>query len=526
MKRLTALILALVMLSSMWITYGAEDISSDTKWIEVPFTSTMSAEAENKLMIKWDWNDFLKNASTSGENSDLAIAGLVFSNQAEMSKEDVESVLKTVGFTDILSDYYASGTEHENSLSNPARTFAHREMDVNGVEKHIICAVFRGTTSLIDAMTDIKASKDGFKGAGENCVNSLKKYQESINGATKDNTILFITGHSLGASTASEVSLLAGDIADKSATHTYTIATPNYDTMGLKTEDYQNMYLYTNMDDIVPMVPANFTKVGNEKLYEYSSLSLDAKNKFDRVYKYLRNKTYDEDGNPQTTDLLGSLRDHMGFTYLSFILSEKSSAEIDNYIAQFELPKYKAKLNIAKQLGKYGIKAESEIYSGCQSPSYEFSIMKNGNWTSSASGANVVSFKKLSKGKTYSVKVRAAKTINGKTYYSQWSSEKKVKIDVTPSEIKSYKPFIKSTTKSGTKLKVKAVKCKICDKPTYQFAIKKNGKWKSSKTASTSKSFKKLSKRTTYKVRVRVVKKLGGKTYKSKWSREKRVRIR
>ena len=526
MKKIISVILAIVILSSLCVT-GAAANTTNGEWISVPFTSDLSSQAQNKIMIKWNWNDFTANASTSGENIDLAIAGLVLSNQAEMAKEDVENVLKTLGFTDMLSDYYASGTEHINDISNPARTFAHHEIEVNGVKKHIICAVFRGTTSAVDAQTDIKSIKDGFKGAGENCVESLKQYQNSLNGVTKENTILFITGHSLGASTASVVSLLAGDVADKSATHTYTIATPNYDTMGLKTEDYKNMHLYTNLDDPVPKVPVNYNKIGDEKFYRYGTLTLDEKVRFDRVYKFLRNKTYDEDGGINSTDVLGMIRDHMGFTYLSFILSEMTDEQIDSYIAPFEITSYKPSLSSAKQFGAYGIKASVNIYSLSKNPNYQFSIKKDGKWSSTSSGANTVTFKNLKKEKTYSVKVRVSKKINGKTYYSKWSAEKKVKINVRPADIKSYKPALKYAKKSGkNNIKVKAAKCKVCNKPTYQFAIKKNGKWKKSKSSSVTKTFKKLKKGKFYRVKVRVMKKINSKAYYSKWSKSKIVLIK
>ncbi len=55
---------------------------------------------------------------------------------------------------------------------------------------------------------------------------------------------------------------------------------------------------------------------------------------------------------------------------------------------------------------------------------------KSGNKTVKVSGAKKASkvLSKLKKGKTYYVRVRTYKKINGKTYYSAWSSKKKVKI--------------------------------------------------------------------------------------------------
>ena len=134
------------------------------------------------------------------------------------------------------------------------------------------------------------------------------------------------------------LSCLADEVAYKSATHTYAFATPNYDTMELESKDYQNIHMYTNLDDIVPKIPINFKKVGVEKSCSYDTLSSGERAGFDRVYKYFRGKTYTEDGDINSTDLIGRLRNHMGFTYMSFILSEKSDSEIDKYIASYESP--------------------------------------------------------------------------------------------------------------------------------------------------------------------------------------------
>lgn len=526
MKKILAFVLTLVMFSTFWISSSAEEDVSESQWVSVAFSSSLSSTDENRMMIKWDWNDLLSDAATSGENRNLAIAGLVMSNQAEFSKENAEDVLNIIGFTDISSEYYSADTANNNSLSNPARTFAHREIDVNGEKKHIICTVVRGTRSAVDVITDIKSVKDGFLDAGKNCLESLKNYQSSLNGATKENTILFITGHSLGASTAAVLSCLADEVAYKSATHTYTFATPNYNTMEICATDYNNMYQYTNLDDVVPKVPINFKKVGNEKFYDYKTLSSAERNRFDRVYEYFRKKTYSEDGDKITADLIGRLRNHMAFTYMCFMLSEKSDAEIDSYIAPYELPAYKAVLKTAKQSGKCDIKATAEKYSTCQKPCYEFSIMKDGKWQTKTSSTNSNTFKKLSKGNTYSVKVRIAKTLNGKTYYSKWSAAKKVKINTAPTEITSYKAVLKTVLQSGKNgIKAKAAACKICQNPTYEFSIKKNGKWKITKSSSTVKVFKKLTKGKTYSVKVRIAKTLNGITYRGKWSSVKKVRI-
>lgn len=136
MKKILALVITLVIFSALSVPCGAVGDTTVSQWIPVSFSSSISTDTQNKMMIKWDWNDLLKDAAASGENLELAIAGLVMSNQAEFSKEDVEDVLNTIGFADVSSEYYSTDTNDTSLISNPARTFAHRQIDVNG-EKSI-----------------------------------------------------------------------------------------------------------------------------------------------------------------------------------------------------------------------------------------------------------------------------------------------------------------------------------------------------------------------------------------------------
>lgn len=59
---------------------------------------------------------------------------------------------------------------------------------------------------------------------------------------------------------------------------------------------------------------------------------------------------------------------------------------------------------------------------------YEVAIKKQGgSWKTYKTKKTSYTFKKLSSKKTYSVRVRSVRTINGKKHYSAWSSIKKVK---------------------------------------------------------------------------------------------------
>lgn len=311
-----------------------------SKWIGVDFTKAMR--------IAWNWNDLLQDATAPGPNLNLTIAGLVLSNEVELAARRGEAVLRQLGFDGIRSEYYLLSTETRNEISKPARTFGHKLLTKDGKEYHAFCAVFKGTTTLADTITDIKSVIDGFYEGGRNCADSLKAYINSFEGAEKDNTILFITGHSLGAATANVVGRLSRELANEEATFVYSFASPNYETAGEwnNGQSYPNFHYYTNIDDVVPTVPPRippyyFSKIGKEHLFNRAALDENQRQRFVRAYTYFRNTTFEED-----KDLLGlgfrkkenagfeTLKNHLCHTYMSFILSELSDEELDHYLVK------------------------------------------------------------------------------------------------------------------------------------------------------------------------------------------------
>ena len=258
----------------------------------------------------------------------------------------VEIDKASLGFDEIRSEYYLLSTDTHNEVSNPARTFGHKVLEKNGKQVHVICAVFKGTTTLQDCITDAKSVVDGFYDGGRNCADSLRNYIGSFEGASKDNTVLFITGHSLGAATANVVGRLSREFAKEESTFVYAFASPNYETEGEWNDgkSYPNFHYFTNIDDVVPTVPPRippyyFSKIGKEHLFNRGALDQNQKQKFERAYRYFRNMTFEED-----RDLLGlgltqkdhagyrALKNHLCHTYMSFVLSELSDEEMGKYL--------------------------------------------------------------------------------------------------------------------------------------------------------------------------------------------------
>ncbi|MBP3217708.1 MAG: hypothetical protein J6M46_04990 [Lachnospiraceae bacterium] len=309
-------------------------------WITVSFLKQMR--------IAWNWDDLLQDATAPEANLNLAMAGLVLSNDVEMTSKMGEKVLQQLGFEEISSEHYRFSTRTRNRVSKPARTFGHKLLEKDGKQYHVICAVFKGTTTLPDTITDAKSIVDGFFWGGKSCADSLGKYISRFEGANKDNTILFITGHSLGASTANVVGRLAREFARDESNFVYAFASPNYETNGEwnNGKSYPNFHYYTNANDVVPTVPPKmpptfFSKIGTEHLFTYSAMGEEQKRRFLRAYTYFRGMTFEED-----TDLLGlglqqseglvykALKNHLCHTYMSFLLSELTDEEIGNYLIE------------------------------------------------------------------------------------------------------------------------------------------------------------------------------------------------
>lgn len=89
---------------------------------------------------------------------------------------------------------------------------------------------------------------------------------------------------------------------------------------------------------------------------------------------------------------------------------------------------------------------------------------------------------------------------------------------------KPTKPSIKRITKKGKSLNIRWSRSVRAQ--SYKLAIKKgNGKWKVYTTSGRSKAIKNLKKGKVYKVKVRGLLKYNGKTYQSKWSKIKKIKM-
>lgn len=300
-------------------------------WIDLTF--------KRPMRLRWDVRALFKDAVVEERDIGLTIAGLALSRASEKSAQLVESVLATLGFGHMRSSHYNDSTLLRNDVSDPARTFAHMAVEVDGRVMHVVCAVFRGTSSVEDILTDLKAARDGFYDAGKNCVDALCAYMRGIEGLTKKSTILYLTGHSLGAATANIVGLLTRGLVDESRKFVYTYASPNYECNGADELDgaFANYHTFTNAADVVPTVPHGFFRVGNEYRYDRDALDEACRTTFEHAYEYFCGVAFDDDNDPFglgpdkgfDDKIAERYKNHVTATYMSLILAElkKSYAE-------------------------------------------------------------------------------------------------------------------------------------------------------------------------------------------------------
>ena len=301
----------------------------------------------------WNWSDLDYAHSNDEPNFNLTVMSLILATNIECTIGDnawslVESNLSQLGFENIVHYYF----EEEEDISCAAMVFARSKKPVHG--KYVVAAIYRGTSSYADVLSDIKSQiDDGFYDAGTEASDKLREYVHSQN-LTKENTTLFITGHSYGAANASLVGIMSTDLAECDSIFCYPIAAPNYYRDGL-TGNGMKMFTFVNTEDIVPQVPVGLTldKTGTALIFDRLDIKRnhpEQYQRFLRVYRYFRHRDYDKDydfmakeytitgaseGSPEDTRVDEDLfRVHMTYTYIALILSEQPDNVIDSYIGK------------------------------------------------------------------------------------------------------------------------------------------------------------------------------------------------
>lgn len=315
--------------------------------IPMPFLHNMAPDIQSE----WSLADFRPDSPNDEPNLNLSVMGLILATNIESTVGDhawslVEYSLDRLGFTDMVHRYF----EEDHKVNYPAMVFGRSIETVGG--KTVVAAVYRGSSSFEDFISDAKAEPGGFEQAGINATNELRAYCEARN-LTKENTILFITGHSYGASCTSLVGISSTDLAERDCIFCYSYATPNYTRKGL-TGEGMKMFSFNSNEDVVPQVPVGpaLDKTGKVIWFDRQDLELRHPEKYSRfmkLYKHFRDNDYDTD-----TDFLPDaytfkpyvplpvsntiIRNHMPYTYMPFILADLPDEVVDSYIVNVPRP--------------------------------------------------------------------------------------------------------------------------------------------------------------------------------------------
>ena len=301
------------------------------------------------IVTTWDWSDLDPANPNDVPNLNLTVMGMILAANAEVTREgsawwQTEDTLGRIGFTDFSHRYF----EEAEQINHPAMVFARSTVTVKG--KTVVAAVYRGSSSMVDFISDLKAEPGGFHDAGVNATNELKAYLNAQN-LTKENTILFITGHSYGAATASLVGIMSADagLAERDSIFCYSFATPNYIRNGM-VGDGMKMFSFDSNEDVVPQVPIgpNLDKTGVCIKYDRIDMQLYQPEKYERflnLYRYFRGREFEGDYDflpeeysfkPPVRIPVNSIiiRNHMPYTYMPFILAELPDEVAYSHLAE------------------------------------------------------------------------------------------------------------------------------------------------------------------------------------------------
>ncbi len=312
-------------------------MESEDAQITLPFS--------HDVTTTWSLSDLDYKNPNDTPNLNLTVVAMILSLNIETTVGDhswslIDSTLTRLGFTDLSHHYF----ELAEKINYPAMSFGRSIEKVNG--KYVVAAIFRGSASVPDFISDLKAEPGGFHDAGIHALTELKAYLGN-HGLTKDNTTLFIAGHSYGAAIASLVAINSTDLAERDSIFCYSYATPNYIRHGL-TGDGMKMFCFASNEDVVPQVPVGpaLDKTGAVIRYDRTDIKLRHPDQYERfltLYKYFRDNDFNDDSDFLPKDYsykmpLGLpvnsilLRNHMPYTYMALVLSELPDIQAYSYI--------------------------------------------------------------------------------------------------------------------------------------------------------------------------------------------------
>ncbi len=235
-----------------------------TLFTQRTYAKKLQYSASRSISVDWGWDLFKSKADTkSSLNSNLAKASAFLCKGTYGGASDIKNRMKTLGFSNISTNLFERYAKDNQANTSPI-AFGSIVKKINNKKHLIVVVAIRGTLldeNGWDFITDLRSgvfNADGFFDAGEtgrkDTENYIKKQQKKYK-LKKKNTVVFITGHSLGAAVAGQIArALQGKLANKSNIYCYTFASPFYKTFGNE-GGYTNIHNFVNSADAVPKFP-------------------------------------------------------------------------------------------------------------------------------------------------------------------------------------------------------------------------------------------------------------------------------
>ncbi len=233
--------------------------------------------------INWGWELFNKNASEYDHN--LAMAAICLCRRTyNFSSSEMDQIMKDFGVNPFMHIQY---TEKNAITDSPAHSVGATRIILNNKEKILITVIIKGTTFAWeggDISTNTKAYYNGYLDASSNVFETVEICLPKIESEfdctlNKDNTIFYITGHSMGGAVAGLIANKALKYAEQDNIFTYTFASVNYDTEKNDYTKYTNVHNIINSNDGFRHYPygVNYKRYGQDWWYDYKDYEDESK---------------------------------------------------------------------------------------------------------------------------------------------------------------------------------------------------------------------------------------------------------